>query len=134
MRQLILNDFHTLPSEGHNGVNRMLQNVIEKQNLVDPLETDLEGNRYILTLQDDLSKFVVCYTLQNKESATATKAFVYNFVLKFGIPSTIFTDHGKEFMYETFSENCKLLNICKLNSTAYHNETLGALENSHKSL
>lgn len=37
-------------------------------------------------------------------------------------------------MSSIFRETCKLLSIKTLNSTAYHHQTLGALENSHKSL
>lgn len=37
-------------------------------------------------------------------------------------------------MSSVMTEVCSLLNITKLHSTAYHHETLGALENTHKSL
>lgn len=44
------------------------------------------------------------------------------------------TDRGTEFMSNLFVDICKLLEIDKLNSTAYHHQTIGSLENSHKSL
>lgn len=37
-------------------------------------------------------------------------------------------------MSSTMTEICKLLQINKLNSTVYHHETIGSLENSHKHL
>lgn len=46
----------------------------------------------------------------------------------------ILTDRGTEFMSSVFIKVCELLNIEKLNSTAYHHETIGALVNSHKVL
>lgn len=181
MRQLILNDFHMLPTGGHAGVNRMYNNVKKYYfwsglrqdvesfvkrcddcqrhkhskpyreplsvtttataafqkvylDLVGPISPDIENNTYILTLQCELSKFVEAYPIPNKEAITVAKSFVENFVLRYGIPSQIVSDCGTEFLAKIFQETCKMLNITHLNSTAYHHETLGALENSHKHL
>lgn len=181
LRQLIINDFHILPTGGHAGINRMYNNI--KRNyfwsglkadvetfvkrcrdcqkfkhskpnkepltitstattafqkvfldLVGPLNPDEQNNRYILTLQCELSKFVEGYVLPNKEAVTVAKSFVENFILRYGVPEHIVTDQGTEFLAATFKETCKLLGISQLNSTAYHHETIGALENNHKSL
>ncbi len=102
--------------------------------IVGPLEVDAQNNRYVLTLQCELSKFVEAYPLQNKEAETVAKSFVNNFILRYGIPSEIVSDRGSEFMNETLDKACKLLKIKKLNSTAYRHQTLGSLENTHKSL
>lgn len=102
--------------------------------IVGPLEADQFDNKYILSLQCDLSKYVEGYPLPNKEAKTVAKAFAENFILRYGIPEEVLTDKGTEFLSSIFKETCKLLNIKQLNSTAYHHETLGAIENSHKSL
>lgn len=102
--------------------------------LVGPLDKDIDGNNYILTLQCELSKFVEAYPLKNKETVTVARTLVNNFILRFGIPKTIATDRGSEFMSSTFTEICKLLEIEKLCSTAYHHESIGSLENAHKHL
>lgn len=102
--------------------------------LMGPLDIDNYDNKYILTIQCDLSKYVEAYPLQTKHADTVAKAFVNNFILKYGIPQQIITDKGTEFMSSVMSETCKLLGIEKINSTPYHHETLGSLENSHKHL
>lgn len=102
--------------------------------LVGPIMSDEDEFRYILTIQCELSKYILAIPLKNKESTTVARAFVDHFILKYGIPSAIATDCGTEFMSETFTKVCQLLNINKLNSTAYHHESIGALENSHKHL
>lgn len=81
-----------------------------------------------------MSKFITATTIKDKSSETVAKAFVETIILNYGIPSKIVTDKGKEFMSRLFSEICELLKINKLNSTAYHHETIGGLKNSHKSL
>ena len=86
---------------------------------------------YILSTQCELSKYIVACPLVSKSSSEVAKAFVENIVLKYGVPSTIATDRGAEFISSTMS---KLLKINKLNSTAYHHESIGALENTHKNL
>lgn len=102
--------------------------------LVGPLDGDLEGNCYILTIQCELSKFVEAYPLKNKETVTVAKEFVNKFILRFGVPDTIATDRGTEFVSSTMEQVCKLLKIEKLTSTSYHHQSIGALENSHKNL
>lgn len=102
--------------------------------LVGPLDPDVVDNRYILTLQCELSKFIEAYPIPNKEAITVADSFIKNFVVRYGIPNELVTDQGTEFLTSTLEEICKLLKIKKLHSTAYHHETLGALENSHKCL
>jgi hypothetical protein len=72
--------------------------------------------------------------LSNKSSDTVARAFVEHFVLKYGIPREIATDCGTEFLSEVMQKSCELLQVKQLNSTAYHHESIGALENSHKNL
>lgn len=102
--------------------------------IVGSIEKDEAGFSYILTMQCELSKYVVGVPLKNKETETVARAFVENFVLKYGIPQGIATDCGTEFLSEVMRKTCDLLQIKQLKSSAYHHETIGALENSHKNL
>lgn len=101
-------------------------------NLVGPLPPDHENNRYNLTIQCDLSKFVECCPIPNKEADTVARVFVEKFILRYGICQEILTDRGAEVMADIFRKTCELLKINRLNSTAYHHETLRAWENTHK--
>lgn len=102
--------------------------------IVGPLEKDLEGNSYALTIQDELTKFVEAYPLVHKDTVSVARALVNKFILRYGIPNIIATDRGTEFVSATMEQVCKLLQIEKLTSTAYHHQSIGALENSHKNL
>lgn len=102
--------------------------------IMGPLPVDKNSNKYILTLQCDLSKFVEAYPLQSKDAESVARVFVSNFILRYGVPKEIITDRGTEFMSNVMIEICKILHIERLNSTAYHHETIGSLENSHRSL
>lgn len=180
-RNFILNDYHLLPTSGHAGVRRMVNNIkrryywpnIDKDvqeyvkkcskcqlmkhsrhtkqpmemtstassafekiflDLVGPLDKDIDDNCYILSIQCELSKFVLAYPLKNKETVTVARTFVNNFILIFGIPKIIATDRGTEFVSSTMNEVSNLLGIQKLTSTSYHHQSIGALENAHKHL
>lgn len=102
--------------------------------IVGPLPVTDNNKRYILTIQCELSKFIEAYTLENKEAETVSEVFVREFVLRFGVPRKIATDQGTEFTAAVFENTCKLLGIDKILATAYHPESIGALENSHKHL
>lgn len=102
--------------------------------VVGPIDRDDNNYSYILTIQCELSKYVEAYPMTSKSSVEIAKNFVNNFILRYGIPERIATDRGAEFLSNVFKEVCKLLNITMLQSTAYHHQTIGALENTHKSL
>ena len=102
--------------------------------IVGPIELSLKGNSYILTIQDDLSKFSVAIPLPNHTANTISKAFVEHFICLHGIPQSLVTDQGRDFMSKMFSTCCKLLKIQKIHTTAYHPQSNGALERSHRTL
>nr|CAH7756717.1 unnamed protein product [Callosobruchus chinensis] len=150
LRQIILNDFHLLPTSGHAGMNRMYNNIkkyytwtglkndvnrfVQKCDLCqrckhfnlnkEPLQITTTASSAFQNCE--LTKYVEAYALLHKDSETVAKAFVQNFILRYGIPQNIATDKRSEFLSHLFKDICKLLNITQLNSTAYHHESIGA--------
>jgi transposase InsO family protein len=96
-------------------------------------ETD-KGNRYILTFQDDLTKFVIAEPIQIQDADTVAREFVRSIVLRFGAPEVVLSDQGSNFLSELFRDTCKLLRIKKINTTAFHPESNGGLERGHRVL
>jgi len=102
--------------------------------ILGPLTVTTNGNRYLLTFQDSLTKFSKAIPIPNQEATTISKEFVTKIVLEHGIPEKILTDQGTNFLSEIFKNTCKLLRIDKIQTTAYHPESNGALERSHRTL
>lgn len=102
--------------------------------IVGPLTTTTKNHSYILTIQDDLTKFSSASPLITHDANSVAKAFVEGFICQHGIPESIVTDCGTEFMSKTFKECCKLLQIEKMNTTPYHPQSNGSLERSHRTL
>jgi transposase InsO family protein len=102
--------------------------------MVGPLPETQEGNKYILTFQDELSKYLVAIPVPRQDAETVARAFVTHIILKFGRPERLLTDQGSNFLSEVFKNTCKMLNIKKLQTTAFHPESNGSLERSHRVL
>jgi len=93
-----------------------------------------EGHIYILTFQDELSKYTMAIPIPRQDAETIARVFVEEIVLKFDIPQVLLTDQGSNFLSELFTNVCKLLKIKKLQSTVFRPQTNGALERTHRVL
>lgn len=102
--------------------------------IVGPLPVSYNGNRYILTFQDDLTKYSEAFPIPNAEASTVAKEYVTKIICKFGVTESLLTDQGTNFMSNVFTEVCKSLKIHKIHTTAYHPQSNGALERSHRTL
>lgn len=102
--------------------------------IVGPLPVTDNNNKFILTMQDDLSKYSDAFAMPNAEADTVAKVFVTQIICRHGTPQNILTDQGTNFLSKLFKGVCKLLQINKLQTTAYRPQTNGALERSHRTL
>jgi len=91
-----------------------------------------QGSKYLLIFQDSLTKFNKTIPIPNQEANTISKEFFTKIILEHGIPEKILTDQGTNFLSEIFKNTCKLLKINKIQMTAYHPESNGVLERSHR--
>lgn len=101
--------------------------------LVGPLPLTENGNRFILTMQDDLTKCSYLKALPNHEAKTIAQSLL-DFIMIFGIPESILTDQGTDFTSNVIKELNKLFKIKHILSSPYHPQTNGALERSHVTL
>ena len=102
--------------------------------IVGPLPETFNGNKYILTMQDDLSKYSFAIPTENHQAETVARLLVKFVFTKFGIPRFILTDQGTDFTSKLMKNVTKLFHIDHNVTTAYHPQTNGALERSHQTL
>lgn len=101
---------------------------------VGPLpESGPEKFRFILTLQDDLTKFSTAYPLASSTSEDVARSLIH-FMSLFGFPKSVLTDLGTSFTSELFRQVTEICKIKSLFTTPYHPQTNGALERSHATL
>jgi hypothetical protein len=60
--------------------------------------------------------------------------FMRHIVLQYGIPCSVVTDQGSQFMGGVFKRVCKLLRVHKLNTSAFRPSSNGSLERAHKTM
>ena len=99
--------------------------------IVGPLPETEHNNKYILTIQDNLTKYSDAIPLKNTQSTTIALAFAEHFISRFGCPQIIHTDQGSDFTSQVMSTFCKIFKIKQIKSTAFHPQSLGSLERSH---
>lgn len=101
---------------------------------VGPLSQTENDNKYALTAQCELTKYIIAVPMPNKEAKTVARALVEHIILQYGPMIALKSDLGTEFINETMSEVLSILGIEKQNSTAYHPQTIGGLERNHRVL
>lgn len=102
--------------------------------IVGSLPVSVNGNKYILTFQDDLTRFFDCYAMPDAEANTVARIFYDESISKYKIPKVLITDNGTNFLSKICSKVCKFLGITVLHTTVYHPQVNGVLERWHKTL
>ena len=102
-------------------------------NCVGPLPKTKKGNQYLLTIMCASTRFPEAVPLRNITTKTVVQALTKFFTLV-GLPKSIQSDQGSNFMSGIFQQVMHELKIKQYKSTAYHPESQGALERFHQTL
>ena len=94
--------------------------------LVGPLKTTSQGNKYILSVIDYYTNYAEAIALPNQEAVTVAKALEDVFA-RHGMPSVLLTDQGKDFESKVVASLCEMFGIAK-RTTAYRPQTDGLCE------
>uniref|UniRef100_A0A1A8B0E5 Integrase catalytic domain-containing protein n=1 Tax=Nothobranchius furzeri TaxID=105023 RepID=A0A1A8B0E5_NOTFU len=92
--------------------------------LIGPLPETRLGNRYVLTMTDLYTKWVIAEPLKSKTAAEVS-AVMTSKLYMFGMVRKIITDQGKEFVNQLNDSIFSMLNIKHAVSSAYHPQTNG---------
>jgi hypothetical protein len=99
--------------------------------IMGPLPITNKGNKYVLTIQDLLTKYSVAVPLQEASSLAIADAFLKCFICIYGAPRAILTDQGSNFLSAFIRNLTKKFNIQHYKTTAYHPQSNASLERSH---
>lgn len=100
---------------------------------VGPLPRSKAGHAYLLTVMCQSTRYPTAYPLRSITTKSILKALT-NFMSIFGIPKTIQSDQGSNFMSRQFSKVLQQLKVKHNISSAYHPQSQGGLERFHQTL
>jgi hypothetical protein len=99
--------------------------------LVGEMPCSVRGNKYILTMMDRFSHFVVAVPIENKTANVVLRALLNHWIFVFGKPQKIVSDNGSEFKNSTMKDICKQLGIVHRFTSTYHPQCNGQIERWH---
>lgn len=99
-----------------------------------PLPVTPRGNRFVCVVMDYFSKWPEAYALPNHEAETVASVLVNECFTRFGVPSELHSDQGREFESCVFRECCELLGVRKTRTTPLHPQSDGMVERFNRTL
>jgi len=90
--------------------------------------TSQRGNKYIISLTDVLSKFVIAKAVRDCTADTAARFIQEEVICKYGTPKCILTDNGTHFTSKIMESLFHRLGVNHLYATPYHAQTNGQIE------
>ena len=102
--------------------------------LLSGLRPGPNGEISIMVITDHFSKLTTAVALHDKTSKSCADAFEAHWLSKHGAPKSILSDQGPEFTGAPFIALCKMHNINKKFTTAYHPQGDGVTERFNQTL
>ena len=101
--------------------------------IVGPLPKTKSGHRYILVLVDYATRYPEAIPLKTVTAEVIAEKVVDVFA-RFGIPETVLTDQGTNFVSQLLKELYRLLGVTVIKTSPYHPQTDGLVERYNRTL
>ena len=101
--------------------------------IVGPLPPS-QGYTYLLTCVDRYTRWPEAIPISTITSEAVAQAFISGWISRFGVPSTIVTDRGRQFESQLWNNLTALLGIKRSRTTSYHPQSNGMVERFHRQL
>ncbi|KAJ8349026.1 hypothetical protein SKAU_G00276150 [Synaphobranchus kaupii] len=130
---------------GQKGPNQCSRAPLQQHLVGDPMErvgvdvlgpfpvTD-SGNRYILVAMDYFTKWPEAFAVPDQSAATTAERLVEEMFTRFGAPSELHSDQGRNIESQLLAEVCKRLGVTKTRTTPLHPQSDGLVEQFNRTL
>ena len=99
-----------------------------------PLPETSRGNKHLLVVMDHFTKWCEVFPTADQKASTVAEILVNRVFSRFGPPTIIHLDQGRNFESNLMQEVCSLMGIHKSRTTAYHPQCDGQVERQNRTL
>src|SRR3989337_2505703 len=98
--------------------------------MVGPLKGGSHKNKYLLVMVDKFTKWIKAKPVTSAE-AVQVVGFISEVVHRYGVPHSLITDNGSNFMAKEVKAWCKKMGIKLDYASAYHPQSNGQVERAN---
>lgn len=102
--------------------------------LFGPVNRSEKGNKHVLIITDAYTKYAEAVAIPDKEAVTVATGIFNRWICRFGIPDSVLSDGGTEFVNKVAQALFDQLNVKKMTTTPYHPQCNAQAEVINKSL
>ena len=102
--------------------------------VVGPLPVDGRGNRFIVTMMDVYSRYLIAVPVRNHKAPTVSRCLYESVVAHFGAPRSILSDRGTKFTSMVWESLTALLGAKIKLTSPYYPQGNSVIERSHRTL
>lgn len=102
--------------------------------IMGPLPTSTQGNKYILVITDIFTKWVEAFPLKDTTANTLATVLMNEVVCRYGAPCKLHSDQGANLCSNVIQCLCQLLGITTTRTSAYHPAGNGQVERFNRTL
>ena len=99
-----------------------------------PFVSSRRGERYILSIIDCFTKYLILVPLKDHTASTVSKALYERVIEYFGCPRKILSDRGTEFTGRIWTDLMDLLGVQRVLTSPYYPQGNGIVERSHRTI
>ena len=99
-----------------------------------PLVESKSGNRFILVFTDYFTKWSEAVATRDHTTDTVVRQFKDVWITRYGPPTNLHSDQGREFEAHVFQEVCRLLKINKTRTCPYSPQSNGQVERHNRTI
>ena len=96
-----------------------------------PLPITLRHHEYILSIQDQLTKYLILIPMKDTTSESIITELFDHYIYIFSSPKHVLTDQGSNFVSELISNFENLFKIKHIKTSTFHPQSNGSLERAH---